>query len=106
VELNLNLLESKFDMRLSDAAKSLGISTTSFKQVCRKLGIARWPRRPHKASSRRAESDDGDDDDFPPTVSRKRRAEAMERAGHARSHVMGGVGWGGGGGEQEELEEE
>jgi hypothetical protein len=92
-------VESKFDMRLSDAAKSLGISTTSFKQVCRKLGIARWPRRP-KASSRRAESDDDDDDDCPQTDSRKRRAEAMEQAGNAESHVMGGVGCrkGGGGG--------
>jgi hypothetical protein len=99
VELDLELMESKFDMRLSDAAKSLGISTTSFKQVCRKLGIARWPRRP-KASSRRAESDDDDDDDFPQTDSRKRRAEAMEQAGNAGSHVMGEVGCrkGGGGG--------
>jgi len=45
VEVDLATLKSKFDMRLSDAAKSLGISITSFKQVCRKLGVARWPRR-------------------------------------------------------------
>ena len=45
VELDLEALRSKFDLRLSDAAKSLGISITSLKQVCRKLGVARWPRR-------------------------------------------------------------
>jgi hypothetical protein len=45
VELDLKTLQSKFNMRLSDAAKSLGISPTSLKQVCRKLGVVRWPRR-------------------------------------------------------------
>ena len=31
-------------MRLPDAASSLGISETALKHVCRKLGVARWPR--------------------------------------------------------------
>ena len=45
VEVDAVMLRSKFDLRLSDAAKSFGISITSFKHVCRKLGIERWPRR-------------------------------------------------------------
>ena len=45
VELDLEAVRSKFDLRLSDAAKALGISITSLKQACRKLGVARWPRR-------------------------------------------------------------
>lgn len=45
VDIDLEILKSKFDMRLSDAARTLGISITSLKQVCRKLGVARWPRR-------------------------------------------------------------
>jgi hypothetical protein len=92
VELTKEMLKSKFDMRLSDAAKSLGMSITSFKQACRKLGLARWPRRPHSrpprtgasaASIRRADSDDEDYiDKEAPAESRKRRAEpaAMQQA--------------------------
>ena len=40
-----DMLKARFHMRLPDAAKSLGISETTLKHVCRKLGIARWPRR-------------------------------------------------------------
>ena len=43
VELTREMLESKFDMRLSDAARSLRMSTRSLKRACRKLGLARWP---------------------------------------------------------------
>jgi len=105
VELTREVLTSKFHMRLSDAAKSLGISITSFKQVCRKLGLARWPRRLQShptrtgadaASNPRAESDDNNSDDMSsttttyaeenapaPSESRKRRAEpaAMQQTG-------------------------
>ena len=51
MEVDLVMLRSKFYLRLSDAAKSFGISVTSLKQVCRKLGFKRWPRRltPRKA---------------------------------------------------------
>ena len=45
VEVNLSMLTARFHMRLPDAAKSLRISETSLKHVCRQLGVARWPRR-------------------------------------------------------------
>ena len=71
VDVDLETLKSKFGMRLSDAAKSLGISMTSFKQVCRKLGVARWPRsqRPRPGAHNTETVVAG---------SRKRPAEAMD----------------------------
>ena len=36
-------VEELFLMRRCDAAEKLGISTTSLKQICRRLGILRWP---------------------------------------------------------------
>jgi hypothetical protein len=45
VDIDLATVRSMFEMRLADAARSLGVSKTSFKQACRKLGIQRWPRR-------------------------------------------------------------
>ena len=45
VDIDLATVTSMFEMRLADAARSLGVSKTSFKQACRKLGIQRWPRR-------------------------------------------------------------
>jgi len=45
--LTRDMVEAKFTWRQKDAAQSLGISLTAFKQVCRKLNIYRWPyRRP------------------------------------------------------------
>lgn len=45
VDIDLATVRTMFEMRLADAARSLGVSKTSFKQACRKLGIQRWPRR-------------------------------------------------------------
>jgi predicted DNA-binding protein (UPF0251 family) len=45
VELNRETLQSMFHMRLPEAAKRLGVSETTLKQVCRKLGVPRWPRQ-------------------------------------------------------------
>jgi hypothetical protein len=44
VKLDLQTIQGVIHMRLPDAAKCLGICETTLKQVCRKLGIARWPR--------------------------------------------------------------
>ena len=42
-----------FDVPQSDAAKNLGISLTALKQVCRKLGLSRWPYvRPKKSKGK------------------------------------------------------
>jgi hypothetical protein len=41
--LNLEAVQAKFDLPQQEAARALGISVTSLKQVCRKLGVKRWP---------------------------------------------------------------
>jgi hypothetical protein len=69
--VDLETLKSKFGMRLSDAAKSLGISMTSFKQVCRKLGVARWPRSQRSRPG-------ANNTETVVAGSRKRPAEAMD----------------------------
>jgi hypothetical protein len=83
VEVDLATLKSKLGMRLSDAAKSLGISMTTFKQVCRKLGVARWPRRLRpRSGTQHSGSSSPDSDTTEPVVagsSRKRPAEAVDQ---------------------------
>jgi len=41
--VDLESIEPLFDLPQKDAAKELGISLTALKQVCRKLGVDRWP---------------------------------------------------------------
>jgi len=49
MSLSLQTIQSKYAIPQKEAAQSLGISLTAFKQVCRKLGVIRWPyRRPNK----------------------------------------------------------
>ncbi|EKX49894.1 hypothetical protein GUITHDRAFT_104292 [Guillardia theta CCMP2712] len=43
VQIDLNLLSSMFHMRQDNAARSLGVSLTSLKIACRRLGLSRWP---------------------------------------------------------------
>ncbi|EKX46335.1 hypothetical protein GUITHDRAFT_107941 [Guillardia theta CCMP2712] len=43
VNLDLNALEQLFNYRQEDAAAMLGISMTSLKIACRRLGVSRWP---------------------------------------------------------------
>jgi len=45
VKLSFDMLASLFGLPQSLAAKSIGVSLTSLKQVSRKLGLARWPYR-------------------------------------------------------------
>eukprot|EP00960_Hanusia_phi_P045379 757200-Hanusia_phi.AAC.2 len=45
LELSLDSISPYFHMKQVEAAKRLGISSTSLKTACRKLGIARWPYR-------------------------------------------------------------
>jgi len=50
--LSYQAVASLFGRPQTDAALRLGISLTSLKQVCRKLGVLRWPyTRPRKAAS-------------------------------------------------------
>mmetsp|Transcript_20230 Transcript_20230/g.46013 ORF Transcript_20230/g.46013 Transcript_20230/m.46013 type:complete len:177 (-) Transcript_20230:129-659(-) len=43
VDLDLPTIEGMFHMRQEDAAASLGISLSSLKSACRRLGVRRWP---------------------------------------------------------------
>ncbi|MGB1593610.1 MAG: RWP-RK domain-containing protein, partial [Promethearchaeia archaeon] len=49
VEVDLRMIQGLFGVPQPDAAAALGVSLTALKQVCRKLGIPRWPyQRPSK----------------------------------------------------------
>jgi hypothetical protein len=43
VEIRRDFVETLFDRPLCEAAQSVNLCVTSFKQVCRRLGISRWP---------------------------------------------------------------
>ncbi len=43
VDLTVEALTALFGMRAPDAARSLGIGVNTFKKICRRLGIERWP---------------------------------------------------------------
>mmetsp|Transcript_10094 Transcript_10094/g.23020 ORF Transcript_10094/g.23020 Transcript_10094/m.23020 type:complete len:189 (-) Transcript_10094:20-586(-) len=43
VQIDLNLLSTMFHMRQDNAARALGVSLTSLKIACRRLGLSRWP---------------------------------------------------------------
>jgi len=53
VAIDLTAVRSHFALPQQQAAQELGISLTSLKQVCRKLGLSRWPYR--RASRPRGE---------------------------------------------------
>jgi len=63
VSLELATVEAKFDLPQPEAAMELGISLTSLKLVCRKLGLKKWPyRRPgksHPAPKKEAKDETG-----------------------------------------------
>ncbi|KAK9785961.1 hypothetical protein WJX73_008160 [Symbiochloris irregularis] len=44
-DLSVEDVRQQFSFGLKEAATRLGISTTTLKRVCRRNGIARWPRR-------------------------------------------------------------
>mmetsp|Transcript_68620 Transcript_68620/g.100471 ORF Transcript_68620/g.100471 Transcript_68620/m.100471 type:complete len:453 (+) Transcript_68620:78-1436(+) len=62
--LSLKTVELLFDLPQKDVAARFGISLTAFKQVCRKLGITRWPYR--RASKALAPEASPDPDEFDP----------------------------------------
>eukprot|EP00960_Hanusia_phi_P029654 748081-Hanusia_phi.AAC.4 len=52
VEVDILVLENLYGMKQISAARSLGISLTCFKGVCRRLGLKKWPyEKPSQASS-------------------------------------------------------
>ena len=69
--LDLSSVSALYHLKLSQAAQALGISLTSLKTACRKLGIDRWPYR------RREEETESDNDQLAhqPTAGRKHAQE-------------------------------
>ena len=49
--LSFEQLKPLFSLPLKQAAAKLGICTTAFKSVCRKLGLNRWPSKLLKQAS-------------------------------------------------------
>ena len=43
--INAQIVELLMTMRMKDAAEYLGISDTTLKRACRKLGIEKWKRQ-------------------------------------------------------------
>jgi len=67
VILNRALLQSLFHLPLATASKRLGLSATSIKKVCRKIGIIKWP---YKSCRKRGSScDSGSDKSSSTTLS-------------------------------------
>ena len=58
VKIALDLLEQLSCLSLSQAADTLGISSTAMKKSCRKLGVTRWPYRSDQPSGGQCHIDD------------------------------------------------
>lgn len=55
-DLSLEELSKYFDMKIVDASKELGISSTLLKKICRKYGIKRWPYRKLQSVNKQIDS--------------------------------------------------
>jgi len=53
VVLNRDVLESLFHLPLAAASGKLGLSATSIKKVCRRMGIIKWPYKSCRSGSKR-----------------------------------------------------
>ena len=51
LKMSLQLIKSKFELSLRDAAIYFGISRTALKQACRRLGVHCWPYKRKKSRS-------------------------------------------------------
>jgi hypothetical protein len=47
--VTLEMLQQHFSKHLKQAAKDLGVGSTTLKRICRRYGITRWPRRSLKS---------------------------------------------------------
>jgi hypothetical protein len=64
IRVNHEALVKLFHLKLKDAAREIGLCTTTFKKACRRFGVARWPsrrgQRDAATARRNAQTDDID----------------------------------------------
>ena len=58
IKIALDVLDRLSNLSLSQAADSLGISSTAMKKSCRKLGVLRWPYKSDQPSGGKPHFDD------------------------------------------------
>ena len=58
IKIALEILDRLSNLSLSQAADSLGISSTAMKKSCRKLGVRRWPYKSDQPSVCKHQIDD------------------------------------------------
>ena len=68
VEVNSSAIRELFGIPQPIAAKMLGISLTSLKQVCRKIGVLRWPYRRGENRSKACAGPSSNCTDGPPHI--------------------------------------
>ena len=54
--ITLEMLQKHFSKHLKEAAKDLGVGSTTLKRICRHFGISRWPRRSLKSKQGRLQN--------------------------------------------------
>ena len=54
--ITLEMLQMHFSKHLKEAAKDLGVGSTTLKRICRHFGISRWPRRSLKSKQGRLQN--------------------------------------------------
>jgi len=61
IRVSYEALEELFHLPLKDAAREIGLCTTTFKKACRRFGLEQWPFRKNDGPARRASETDGGD---------------------------------------------
>jgi len=51
IKLDYEALKGLFHLKLTDAAREIGLSVTTFKKACRRFNIERWPFRDTQAAA-------------------------------------------------------
>ncbi|EKX38107.1 hypothetical protein GUITHDRAFT_115661 [Guillardia theta CCMP2712] len=78
VQLSRLLLSQLFHLRQQEAAHHLGISLTSLKTACRRLGLDRWPYTRDRSSSSSSSSSSDDAGEAQTSVDRAALDQASE----------------------------
>ncbi|EKX41208.1 hypothetical protein GUITHDRAFT_112680 [Guillardia theta CCMP2712] len=95
IQLTRQVVESFFGLRQIDAAKQLGVSLSSLKAACRKLGIEKWPysrERADRQGSMSEESIEREEEEASTTTTAAVSVAAIEN-GNEPSLDPGWISW-------------